>query len=85
LGIIFALLLVVVAVVIIWLGPIAEWYLERNDKDIVGSTSRRSRYTVSIVIDGEEMAVNSPEDEDDEVEDNGEIVVEDNNMAKDTL
>lgn len=75
----------VVAVVIIWLGPIAEWYLERNDKDIVGSTSRRSHYTVSIVIDGEEMAVNSPEDEDDEVEDDGEIVVEDNNLAEDTL
>lgn len=54
-------------------------------EDIVGSTSRRSRYTVSIVIDGEEMAVNSPEDEDDEVVDDGEIVVEDNNLAEDTL
>ena len=54
-------------------------------EDIVGSTSRRSRYTVSIVIDGEEMAVNSPEDEDDEVADDGESVVEDNNLAEDTL
>ena len=30
------LLLILIAVTIIWLGPLAEWYLESNDTDVVG-------------------------------------------------
>lgn len=31
-----ALLLVAIAVAIIWLGPLVEWYVEDNDSDVVG-------------------------------------------------
>lgn len=34
-GIILLILLIAVAAAIIWLGPIAEWYLEKNDKELI--------------------------------------------------
>ena len=38
LGIVLLLLLIAVGVVIAWLGPIAEWYVEKNSKELVGRT-----------------------------------------------
>ncbi len=37
-GIIALILLILTAIFIIWMGPIVEWYIERNDKEL---TSRR--------------------------------------------
>ena len=53
---------------------------EVTSEDIEGSNSHKTRYNVTLVIDGEEMAVNSPEDEEDD-----ENVAEDNNTAEQTL
>ena len=58
---------------------------EVTAEDIMGSTSRKSRYTVTLVIDGEEMDVNNPDDEEDTAEQSApdEAIVndEDNNLA----
>lgn len=36
LGIVTLLLVIVLIAAIIWLGPLAEWYIERNDTELVG-------------------------------------------------
>lgn len=57
--------------------------------DIVNGTGKRNRYTVTLVIDGEEMEMTSPEDEESDSQDSApeEAIVEDedNNIAEETL
>ena len=48
LGSIVALLLVALAVAIIWLGPIAEKYVESHDKELVGRSLTMDNLSVNL-------------------------------------
>ena len=56
-GIVLALLLLILAVVIIWLGPLVEHYIERNDKELIGRRVEMDNLSIRL-FDGTATADN---------------------------